>query len=327
MRSDVQPIEPTEVLTQLLTDKTDRHMGVQRLNHAQIDGRAQEVAALIKKRFTPEDDSLLPNPVYLYPVPRGGVPALYAILRHLPKRFQPCMSPQYAHATVDDLIDSGKTWERFETAYPDRPFYTLYNKINEAGLGWLVFPWEGTEEASIEDNVRRLIQYVGEDPEREGLRETPQRVARAWRDWTCGYSQNPKEVLKTFETDGKYDEMVVVRGLWFYSMCEHHMAPFFGTADIAYVPNGKIVGLSKLSRVLEVFARRLQVQERMTVEIAEALMENLHPKGAAVRVTAQHLCMESRGINKPGSKTVTQALRGVFYDDARTRAEFMQQVK
>jgi GTP cyclohydrolase IA len=180
----------------------------------------------------------------------------------------------------------------------------------------------------MEENIRRLLLYIGENPDREGLWETPARVAKAWRAWTAGYGQDPARILKVFEDGGEtYNEMVLVRQLPFYSHCEHHLAPFFGTADIAYVPNGHIVGLSKLSRLLDVFAKRLQVQERLTAQIADSLMEHLQPRGAAVSIRARHLCMESRGICKQGHETVTNALRGVFYEDLRTRTEFLSTVR
>lgn len=184
------------------------------------------------------------------------------------------------------------------------------------------------EGRSMKATVRRLIQQIGEDPDRGGLLETPERVARAWTDWTRGYGQDPAEVLKVFEDGGEgYDEMVMVKDLPFYSHCEHHLAPFFGTASIAYIPNGKIVGLSKLSRLLDIFSRRLQVQERMTAQVADALMEHLDARGSAVSVRARHLCMESRGIQKQGSETITNALRGVFKEDAAARAEFLASVR
>jgi len=149
-----------------------------------------------------------------------------------------------------------------------------------------------------------------------------------WQVWAGGYTQNPADVLKVFEDGGEdYDEMIIVRGIPFYSHCEHHLAPFFGTADIGYVPNGRIVGLSKLSRLLDIFARRLQVQERLTAQVADALMDHLQPKGAAVVVRARHLCMESRGIQKQGSETVTQIVRGVFFDDPKARNEFLGSIK
>jgi GTP cyclohydrolase IA len=181
---------------------------------------------------------------------------------------------------------------------------------------------------TLEEYIYRMLEELGENPDRGGLKETPNRVAEAWRDWTAGYWRSPKDVLKTFEDGGeKYNEMVLVRRLPFYSHCEHHLAPFFGTADIAYIPNGKIVGLSKLDRLLDVYAKRLQVQERLTAQIVDALMEHLKPKGAACTIRARHLCMESRGIRKQGHETVTNALRGVFLDDHKARAEYLSMVK
>lgn len=159
---------------------------------------------------------------------------------------------------------------------------------------------------------------------REGLQETPDRVAKAWEFWTSGYGVNPADVLKTFEDGAEgVDEMVLVKDIPFYSQCEHHMAPFFGTATIAYIPKGRVVGLSKLSRLLNVFARRLQVQERLTCQVADAMMEHLTPLGAAVVIKARHLCMESRGVCQQGHHTVTSALRGVFKEDATVRSEFL----
>jgi len=185
-----------------------------------------------------------------------------------------------------------------------------------------VFPWE-TSDGGIEDNITRLLQFVGEDPKRGGLLETPHRAAKAWQHWCRGYEQDAAEVLKVFEDGAEgYDEMVAVVDIPFYSKCEHHMADIFGTATIAYIPDGKIVGLSKLNRVLDVFARRLQVQERLTAQVADALMDNLTPKGVGVVIKARHMCMESRGVCQQGHHTVTSALRGVFKDQPSTRAEF-----
>lgn len=177
---------------------------------------------------------------------------------------------------------------------------------------------------SIEDDIKNLIRFVGDDPGRGGLLETPGRMAKAWLEWCSGYGQDPAEVLKAFEDGAEdYDEMVVVRDIPFYSKCEHHLADIFGTATIGYVPNGRVVGLSKLSRVLDIYARRLQVQERLTVQVVTALMEHLKPKGAGVVISARHMCMESRGICKQGAVTVSCALRGVFKDQSATRAEFL----
>lgn len=181
---------------------------------------------------------------------------------------------------------------------------------------------ETQEEACIR---RLLVQIVGEDPDRGGLQETPKRVVKAWSTWAAGYNMNPADVLKEFEDGGEnYDQMVLVKDIPFYSHCEHHLAPFFGTATVAYIPNGKVVGLSKLSRLVEIYARRLQVQERMTRQIADALQEHLNPLGVGVLVRGRHLCMESRGICQQGHHTVTSALRGAILNEPCARAEFMQ---
>lgn len=173
--------------------------------------------------------------------------------------------------------------------------------------------------------VRKLLtDVIGADANREGLRDTPARVVNAWAHWCSGYAMDPKEILKVFE-DGAtgYDEMVLVRDIPLYSKCEHHLADIFGTACVAYIPNGRIVGLSKLSRLVECFARRLQVQERLTVQIADALQEHLNPLGVGVLIRARHMCMESRGISQQGHHTVTTALRGAMRTDPRTRSEFL----
>lgn len=175
-----------------------------------------------------------------------------------------------------------------------------------------------------QDLIRELLIELGEDPTREGLIETPARVMKAWRHWTNGYDLAAADVLKTF-TDGAEgaDEMVIVRGIDLYSHCEHHMAPFFGKAHVAYIPNKRIVGLSKLARVVDIFAHRLQVQERLTNQIADAIQLVLEPIGVGVVIEATHFCMCSRGVNKQGSTTVTSALRGAIKDKPEARAEFM----
>lgn len=173
--------------------------------------------------------------------------------------------------------------------------------------------------------ILELLKYViGEDPTRGGLLETPARAVKAWREWTSGYSKDPAAILKVFEDGAEgCDEMVVVHNIPVYSHCEHHMAPIFGSATVAYIPNGKIVGLSKLPRLVDIFARRLQVQERLTNQVAEAIMEHLKPRGCGVVVKARHMCMESRGIKQAGGYTTTSALRGVFREDAAVRGEFL----
>ncbi|RZI40876.1 GTP cyclohydrolase I FolE [Herbaspirillum sp. HC18] len=180
------------------------------------------------------------------------------------------------------------------------------------------------EEAFSRDDWRRLLRHLGEDPARQGLLDTPQRVEEAWRHWTSGYGMNPSDILKVFE-DGaeQYNELILVRGIPVYSHCEHHLAPFFGTATIGYTPNGKIVGLSKLTRLVDCFAKRLQVQERLTIQVAEALMTHVEPRSVGVVVRCRHMCMESRGIRTPGEETVTSALLGEMRTNLGLRNEFL----
>ena len=181
-------------------------------------------------------------------------------------------------------------------------------------------------ETSLEPLVAQLITALGEDVAREGMAKTPERVERSLRFLTSGYRQDPREVINGALFKAESSEMVVLTGIEFYSLCEHHMLPFFGTAAIGYVPGDKILGLSKFARVIDVFARRMQVQERMTAQIADALDEILEPRGVAVVTRASHLCMMMRGVEKQGSVTVTSAMRGIFREDARTRQEFMQAI-
>jgi GTP cyclohydrolase I len=172
--------------------------------------------------------------------------------------------------------------------------------------------------------VSQVLKEIGEDPARDGLLRTPQRVAKAMRFLTQGYQEDPVEILNNalFEVD--YDEMVLVRDIDFYSLCEHHMVPFFGRAHVAYIPNGKVVGLSKIPRLVDMFSRRLQVQERFTTQVAETLERVLEPKGVGVVVEAKHLCMMMRGVEKENSFAITSSLRGDFSHDSKTRSEFMQ---
>ncbi len=182
-------------------------------------------------------------------------------------------------------------------------------------------------DASLEQIYTEILGRIGEDPTRDGLLSTPKRVAKSFDFLTRGYHQSIEEVLHEALFDVDYDEMVIVKDIEFYSMCEHHMIPFFGKAHIAYVPNGKVVGLSKIPRIVDVFARRLQVQERLTQEIAEAINEAVHPQGVGVVIEAQHLCMMMRGVEKQGSTTVTSSMLGVFKSQLQTRNEFLSLVR
>ena len=293
-----------------------------------INQRAKDVADLIVS-YPGVSDVQYPT---IYGIPRGGISAALAILIAL-REHNPSWAmtsiPEYATAFVDDIIDSGNTMQRYLKKH-QRAIggFALVDKLrNPYDKGWFVFPWEakdGKDDEGIQENVKRLLQYIGEDPEREGLVETPARVEKAYREWFSGYGHEGYEVLKTFE-DGaeKTDEMIVVGPISFYSHCEHHIAPFFGSVHIAYIPDGKIVGLSKFARLVEIYSRRLQVQERLTAQIAESLQEGLCPKGVAVLVKARHLCMESRGAKSIGSTTTTSKLLGAM-KTSEARSEFLR---
>jgi GTP cyclohydrolase IA len=181
------------------------------------------------------------------------------------------------------------------------------------------------ERAEAEAAVRTLLRWAGEDPKREGLIDTPRRVVDAYRDWFSGYSEDPADYLRrTFEEVAGYDELIVLRDIEFESHCEHHMAPIIGRAHVGYLPTDKVVGISKLARVVEGFARRFQVQEKMTAQIAHCIEDVLKPRGVGVVIEAAHQCMTTRGVHKTGVSMTTSQMLGVFREDARTRAEFLQ---
>lgn len=295
-----------------------------KLTHDQVGGLVGRLSVALNTYANQQAIAVL----RAYPVPRGGVPVAYALQSLVPMLLME--TPAEADVFIDDLIDSGSTCERYCDEHPGIPFFALLDKrTDEQFKGqWIVFPWEVTDDgadASGNDIIVRLLQLVGENADREGLIETPARVVKAWRHWCSGYGKDPAKLLKVFEDGGEtYDQMVIVKDIPIYSHCEHHLAAIIGTASIAYIPNGKIVGLSKLSRLADMFARRLQVQERLTDQIADALFKNLEPKGVGVLIKARHLCMESRGICQQGHHTVTTALRGVIKDEPETRAEFLR---
>jgi GTP cyclohydrolase IA len=226
-----------------------------------------------------------------------------------------------ADVIVDDVCDSGATRDRYQALY-GKPFWALVTK--HPGDGWVRFPWEATDPtADLADTVTRQLTWIGEDPTREGLRDTPQRVLRALGELTTGYQQDPAAILQVlFHAD--CDQMVVVRDIPYYSLCEHHLLPFHGQVTIGYIPaGGRVVGLSKLPRLVHCFARRLQVQERLTTQIADALQTIVRPVGVGVAVTGSHSCMQMRGIRSSGVM-LTSALRGAFLDQPEARAEFLQ---
>jgi GTP cyclohydrolase I len=179
------------------------------------------------------------------------------------------------------------------------------------------------EKKEIAQIISRLLSALGEDPNREGLKKTPERVARMYEELLSGYQSSPDALLNGALFTSDYSEMVILKDIDYYSLCEHHLLPFFGTAHIAYIPKGKIIGLSKLARIVELFSRRLQVQERMTMEIAQFLSEKIQPLGVGVVVSGTHLCMMMRGVKKSNAKMITSAMLGVFREDPRTRSEFL----
>jgi len=180
-----------------------------------------------------------------------------------------------------------------------------------------------SNDIEFENSIRKMLEHVGEDTNREGLLDTPSRVRKAFEFMCSGYNQDPKEILQKALFTSSNDEMVVIKDIEFYSQCEHHMLPIIGKVHVAYIPNGKVVGLSKIPRVIDVFARRLQIQEQLTEQICDALNEHLQPKGVAVMIDARHMCMEMRGVQKIRSTTVTSALRGLFKTNKKTKDEFL----
>ena len=289
--------------------------------------RAACVAQAIDRNW-PHDTQLK-----VYGVPRGGIPAALLISdamsnRKLPVNLVMVESADDADLIIDDIIDSGATQRRFA----GRPFFVLINKsveCREEEAPWYVFPWECdapngktvSEVSGPAENIRRLIEYLGDDPNRDGLKETPNRVLKSYGELFSGYGKDPAEVMKCFDHD-TYNQMIVLKDVEFYSTCEHHMITFFGKAHLAYLPQGKVLGVSKLVMVLEIFSRRLQIQERICDQIVAALMEHLQPAGAACVLEAQHLCMCARGVGKQGSIMVTSSLAGVFQEPA-VKAVFM----
>lgn len=225
-------------------------------------------------------------------------------------------NPEKADLILDDIIDSGSTKKKFKKLFPKKKFVALFEK--DSNVDWVNFPFEKKLDEDQNDTVIRLLQIIGEDPRREGLLDTPKRYLSAFDE----FLNPPTFNMTTFDAE-KTDEMIVQLDIPFYSFCEHHLLPFFGKGYIAYIPDKKIVGLSKLARTLETFSRRLQNQERITNQVADYLQENLEAKGVAVVLKARHLCMEMRGVKTSDTNTITSKLLGYFRTDERTRAEFL----
>lgn len=298
---------------------------MQRVTYEELEGYCEQLAWIIQSHIIETGEEFYDS---IYAVPRGGVPI--AILMN--RKLQLLLLENEADITektliVDDICDSGRTLAKF----PNNDSATIFKK-SDASLhtprwclydtnDWIEFPYEQTERDE-EDNIVRMLETLGEDASREGLKDTPKRVMKFYRQFL---SPDPFN-FTTFNAEGT-DEMIVQRDIPFFSLCEHHLAPFFGVATVAYIPDGKIVGLSKLARTVDLYARRFQNQERITSQIAERLMEELQPRGVAVTLKARHFCMEMRGIKTHDVHTVTSKLTGFFKDDAKARAEYLEYIK
>jgi GTP cyclohydrolase I len=263
----------------------------------------------------------------VYGVPTGGAPVAVMVAQGLSLPL--VEHPDADTLVVDDLIDTGRTLE----AYQSNGHYVdaLYRKpwspktlcpFAELRHAWLRFPWEREDGAPV-DAVTRLLQFIGEDPTRDGLLDTPRRVVKALSELTAGYREVPGAILSTtFDVPSAAGDLVVVARVPFASLCEHHMLPFVGVATVGYVPSGRVVGLSKLARLVDCYARRLQVQERLTLELADAIEAHLEPLGVGVAIDAQHSCMSNRGVRKE-APMMTSTYRGVLAEDVTKRAEFL----
>jgi len=266
--------------------------------------------------------------ICLFGVARGGIIAAVLVARELEKLKISSilgMAPNYADYIIDDVIDTGNTRKKYENCKAE--FMALVDKEKESKNIWISFPWERmTGDVGPVNNIRRLIEYIGDDPNREGLKATPNRIIRSYEKLYGGYDQEPMDVIKVFEDDN-CDEMVVIKNIQFYSTCEHHMLPFFGKAHIAYIPKGRVIGVSKLIRILEIYTRRLSIQERIVQQVTKALEDHLHPRGAACILEAQHFCMTARGVEKQDAIMVTSSLTGSFKESIETRNEFLKMIR
>lgn len=276
-----------------------------------------------------------PRFVGVYGIPQGGTVPAIALAMRLKIPLVDKMRPGQNVLVVDDLIDSGATIKQYnqeaiavlgaKSHSPTKYGHPLFCAEQFADE-WIHFWWEPEPDKDPMKLVTRMLEYIGEDPNRDGLLETPERVVRSFDRLYGGYKLDPVKVMKTFEQK-EYDEMVILKDITLHSTCEHHMLPFSGVAHIAYIPNGRVLGVSKLVRVLEIFARRLQIQERICDQVTAALMKHLRPLGAACVISARHSCMTARGVEQQSSLMVTSSLKGVFLEKSEVRAEFMSMIR
>ena len=317
------------------------------MRHISLGEFEEVIELLVRKIAKKKTDPFKPGSLEytgIFGVPRGGVPVAIALSHAIgiplvesseaDLEYGPGCSKSIL--VVDDLVDSGAT----RLKYKDQDFAVLCIKnttpkeaiptyfVTEENE-WIEFFWE-VNEAPATDAVTRLIEYIGEDPSREGLIETPSRVIKAYDFMFSGYKQNPKDIIKTFASDG-YDQIVLLKNIEIYSMCEHHILPFWGQAHVAYIPKDRVIGISKLARLVDLFSRRLQIQERIGEQVTSTLMDLMQPVGAACVIEASHLCMRMRGVEKQNSVMTTSSLKGVFLEDSEkgraSREELMGLIK
>lgn len=273
----------------------------------------------------------------VYGIPRGGIPVAMALSEEL--KIPLLSDPIPGCLVVDDVVDSGKTLQPFlkkhftaalhlKSRVPQELRPDVCTSIIPQNT-WINYWWEKKEKGTegVQDNITRILQYIGEDPSREGLKETPGRVMESFNTLYGGYKEDPKSIIKTFSDSEGYDEIVLLKNIEMYSTCEHHMLPFFGKCHIAYIPGGKVIGISKLARLMEVFSRRLQIQERIGQQITRVLMEELQAQAAACIIEAQHFCMTSRGIQKQNSIMTTSSMKGLFLTESAARVELMRLIR
>lgn len=276
-----------------------------------------------------------PHFVAVYGIPQGGIPLAIVLANILKIPLVTEFTFGQNILVVDDLIDSGTTIKKYNreaiAVLGHKPLSPLTSGIPlfTGGLltqEWIHFWYEPPITVDPERLITRMLEYIGENPNRDGLLETPARVIKSFKRIYGGYKQDPVKVMKTFD-EKEHDEMVILKDITLHSTCEHHMLPFSGVAHIAYIPNGRVLGVSKLVRVLEIFSRRLQIQERICDQVTAALMEHLKPLGAACVISARHSCMTARGVEQQSSLMVTSSLKGVFLDKPEVRAEFISMIK
>lgn len=267
----------------------------------------------------------------VYGIPKGGMIASaflqYAKITH---------DPAKATIILDDISDSGKTMDIYRSRYPDKLCYALIDRnMDEEDFirfkdFWIIFPWErdhpGEQDDTIQQNITRQLQFIGEDITREGLIDTPRRVEKMYGEIFKGYRQKPEDILTTFDAAG-YDEIILLKDVELYSMCEHHVLPFFGKAHVAYIPQDRIVGISKLARLVDLYSKRLQIQERIGEQVTSSIMSLLNAKGAACIIEATHMCMRMRGVEKQNSVMVTSSMKGIFLNNPAARQELLQLIK